>query len=493
LKSAIRTILLLLGSAYTLTGQAQTPGINLDACLPITMPPADVLFASPKKVFAHYFYMFPLSIDNKPSAQDYYNVQYLNKNGESGKWSRQGGFLRQRPLGVPVRSDPNWRLLNTEDEVRMAIARGITGFTIDVLSVKEATDKDGHLQLLLRAAQAVDPRFKVVVMPDIAQFKSDADSVTKIIAAAAASPAAYRLPDGRLVVTAFNAGANPSGWWASIFKQLSAQGIRIAFVPTFLGWRGKANEFADLSYGFGDWGTATPRGARAMQADPDEAHAIKGKLYMMPVDPQQYRPKDAGFWEAENSEAFRSAWMSAITGKTDWVQIVTWSDFSESSEIEPYTDATLARDIGTGYYDLNGFYSAWFLTGQQPVITHDVLYWFYRREPTNAASPAQSMPIHITNSTATNDIELVAFLTAPGTLKISIGQKDFQQSADAGITSFRVPLQPGVPTFSLIRNGSNVFSFKGGIQIYGTSGIPSGVLDLTYWSGSAAQGGRCSL
>jgi Glycosyl hydrolase family 71 len=500
--------MLILGSACALgapiSGEAASsspqsaPANNLgvnrqDACLPITMPTADVLFNSPKKVFAHYFYMFPLSIDNKWSAQDYYNVQYLNKSGESGKWTPQGGFLRQRPLGVPVGPASNWRLLNTENEVRMAIARGITGFTIDVLSVKEATDNDGHLQLLLRAAQAVDPRFKIVVMPDIAQFKSDADSVTKIIASVAASPAAYRLADGRLVVTAFNAGGNPPEWWASIIKQLNAQGIKIAFVPTFLGWQGKATAFADLSYGFGDWGTATPSGARSMQSDPDAAHAINGKIYMMPVDPQQYRPKDPGYWEAENSEAFRSAWTSAITGNADWVQIVTWSDFSESSQIEPYTDATLARDIGTGYYDLNGYYSAWFLTGHQPAITHDVLYYFYRREPTNASSPAQSLPIHITNSTPKNDIELVAFLTSPGTLKITIGQKDYLQNATAGITSFRVPLQPGVPTFSLMRNGSNVFSFQGAIQIYGTSGIPSGVLDLTYWSGSAAQSGRCSL
>jgi hypothetical protein len=133
LKSAFRKLLLLAGSACTLTTQAQTPGANRqDACMPITMPTADVLFNSPKKVFAHYFYMFPLSIDNKPSAQDYYNVQYVSKSGESGKWAPQGGFLRQRPLGVPVNPDPNWRLLNMESEVRMAIARGITGFTIDV-------------------------------------------------------------------------------------------------------------------------------------------------------------------------------------------------------------------------------------------------------------------------------------------------------------------------------------------------------------------------
>jgi hypothetical protein len=492
-KSGLRKLLLLAGSACTLAAQASAGVNRQDACMPITMPTADVLFNSPKKVFAHYFAMFPLSIDNKPPAQDYYNVQYLSKSGESGKWAPQGGFLRQRPLGAPVNLAPNWRLLNMESEVRMAIARGITGFTIDVLGVKDATDDNGHLQLLLKAAQAVDPRFKIVVMPDIAQFKSDADSVTKIIASVAASPAAYRLPDGRLVVTAFNAGGNPPEWWSSIFKQLGAQGIKIAFVPTFLGWQGKATAFADLSYGFGDWGTATPGGARGMQSDPDAAHAINGKIYMMPVDPQQYRPKDPGYWEAENSEAFRSAWMSAITGNTDWVQIVTWSDFSESSQIEPYTDATLAPDIGTGYYDLNGYYSAWFLTGHQPVITHDVMYYFYRREPTNASSPSQSLPVHITNSTAKDDIELVAFLTAPGALKITIGQKDYQQNAAAGITSFRVPSQPGVPTFSLIRNGSTVFSFKGGVQIYGTSGIPSGVIDLTYWSGSAAQSGRCAL
>jgi len=482
-----------LGSAGSPPAQAQTLGTNQqDACLPMTMPAADVLFNSPKKVFAHYFSMFPISVDNRPSAQDYYNVQWLNKNGESSKWLQQGGFLRQRPLGVATNSDPNWRLLNMESEVRTAIARGITGFTIDVLGVKDATDNNGRVQLLLRAAQAVDPRFKIVVMPDIAQFKSDADSVTKIIASVAASPAAYKLADGRLVVTAFNAGGNPPEWWGSVFNQLAAQGIQVAFVPTFLGWRGKAASFAALSYGFADWGTATPAGGRNMQADPAAAHA-NGKIYMMPVGTQQYRPKGPIFWEAGNSETFRNSWMSAITGEADWVQIVTWSDFSESSQIEPYTDATLARDIGTGFYNLNGYYAAWFLTGRQPPITHDVLYYFYRREPSNATSSGQNLQTRVVNSTAEDDIELVAFLTAPGVVKVTTGQQSFSQDAPAGISSFKVPSQPGIPTFSLVRGGSTQFSFQGGVQIYDAGGTPPGVADMTYWTGSAAKSGRCSL
>lgn len=466
---------------------------NVDACLPFAMPDPAALFGSAKKVFAHYFYPFPLSLDNKPPEQDYYNTQYLNKNGESNKWLAQGGYLRQRPLGLNVTSNPNWRLLNMEKEVRLAIARGITGFTIDVMSVKEATSADSHLHLLLNAAQAVDPRFKIVVMPDISALKSDSDAVAQIIASVASSPAAYRLDDGRLVVTAFNASLNSSEWWASILGRLKSNGIEIAFVPTFLGWSGQAGAFSAISHGFADWGTATAAVSDKMKSAPGAAHDSYGKIFMMPVDPQQYRPKGSMFWEAGNSSTFRNAWMSSINGNSDWVQLVTWSDFSESSQIEPYTDATLQRTIGTGFYDLNAYYATWFLQGNPPPITHDVLYYFYRREPTTAAAPAQSMPNRITSSTAENDIELLAFLTTPGVLKISIGGQNYVQSAPAGVTSFKIPTQPGFPIFSLSRDGADVFSFQGQVQIFGQSGIPSGVLDMTYWSGSAAKSGVCSL
>jgi hypothetical protein len=465
---------------------------NAGACLAFTMPDSAALFASPKKVFAHYFYPFPLQIDNKPASQDYYNRNHLNPDGESGKWADKGGFLRQRPLPVDG-AGANYRLQNVEQEVRMAIARGITGFTIDVMGVNQATDADSALHQLLSAAQAVDPRFKIVVMPDLAALKSDADAVTQIIASVASSPAAYRLNDGRLVVTAFNAGANPPEWWASIFTRLKSRGINVSFVPTFLGWGGQAKAFSAISDGFGDWGTATAAASDRMKGDPAIAHGSYGKTFMMSVDPQQYRPKDSIYWEAGNSATFRNAWMSAIDGGADWVQIVTWSDLSESSEIEPYTDATLRRDIGTGFYDLNAFYAAWFLTGRQPAITHDVLYYFYRREPTNAASPSQKAANKAVNSSPEDDIELLAFLTAPGAIKISIGGHDFTQNAPAGITSFKVPTQPGTPSFSLARDGSTLFSFEAPVRIFGQEGLPSGVIDMTYWSGSASKSGICSL
>ncbi|MEY2539178.1 MAG: hypothetical protein QOG67_2918 [Verrucomicrobiota bacterium] len=463
-----------------------------DACLPSTMPSANTLFNASKKVFAHYFHPFPVSIDNAASAKDYYNTQYLSKTGELDKWSDQGGYLRQRPLGVAVSTKATWPQLNMESEVRAAIARGVTGFTFDVLSASDAAT-NGRLHLMLAAAHAVDSRFKIVVMPDLVSLGSDSDAVVSIIASAASSPAAYRLSDGRLVVSAFDAGLNSPAWWQSVISRLTAQGIHIAFVPTFLAWPATADAFAAFSYGFADWGAATVPASSAMQDDPEIIHSTYGKIYMMPVDPQQYRPKDFLFWEAGNSATYREAWTGSIKGDADWVQLVTWNDFSESSAISPSTDATLQRSIGTGYYNLTGYYAAWFLTGQQPQITHDVLYYFYRREATTSAGPAQTQRDIIATGAAQNEIELLAFLTSPGVLKITIGGKTYTQNAAAGMVSFSVPSQAGTPVFALSRSGADVISFKGGVQIYGAGGLPSGVQDLTYWNGSASKAGVCSL
>jgi hypothetical protein len=477
------------------TSKLLTATNNGAACMAATLPSADTLFASKKRVFAHYFASFPLSIDNKSSASDYYNTQYLNKEGESSKWSDQGGYLRQRPLGVPVQSAANWQQLNMQKEVSMAIARGITGFTFDVMSASEATSPTGPLQLMLKAAQAVDSRFKIMVMPDLTALGNNSAAVVQIIQSVAKSPAAYRSSDGRLVVTAFDANLQSPSWWKAIFTTLTdSDGIPVFFVPTFLGWTQSAAAFGPVTQGFGDWGTATPTSSVQMQGDPALSHNTYNKLFMMPINSQQFRPKNFEYWEAGNSATFRDAWTSAIKGGADWVQMVTWSDFSESGEVEPATDTTLNRSIGTGFYDLTAYYAAWFLTGTQPAITHDVLYYFYRREPTGAAASRQSEGDKMAIAGAIDDnIELVAFLTAPGVISITIGGHTYSENAPAGVTSFTIASEAGTPVFSLSRNETPVFSFQGGIQIYGHSGLPNGTLDLTYWSGSASQSGICSL
>lgn len=458
------------------------------------MPTANSVFASPRKIFAHYMFNFPLSIDNKPGASDYYNLQYLAKGGESNKFAAQGSYIRTRPLPVTPSAVATYRKTNLEAEIRMAIARGITGFSFDVMSTEQVTDPNSVLNQMLAAAQAVDSRFKILVMPDMTVIKSNQSAFVQIIEAVNKSPAAFRLADGRLGFSAFDAGLESAIFWEQVMTTLSNAGVKVAFVPTLLGWNNYAEAFDPFSYGFAEWGSATPRGSSYLQGDPDITHSQFKKIFVMPTDPQQFRPKNFQFWEASNSGSLRAGWMAAILGQSDWVQMVTWNDYSESSANSPYTDTSLKRTIGTGYYNLNGYYAAWFLTGQVPKIDHDVLYWFYRKEPTNAAAPGQKQVSKIVpGGTPEDTIEVLTFLVAPGQLKITIDGHTTLHDVAAGLRSIKIPTAPGVPTFALVRNNAEVFSFQGGVQIYGKAGLPSGTMDMTYYSGSASSSGVCSL
>ena len=61
------------------------------SALPFAMPSP---WGKSRQVFAHYFGVFPLSIDNKPADSDYYKTQFLTPTGENNKHLAYGGFLR---------------------------------------------------------------------------------------------------------------------------------------------------------------------------------------------------------------------------------------------------------------------------------------------------------------------------------------------------------------------------------------------------------------
>lgn len=84
-----------------------------------------------------------------------------------------------------------------------------------------------------------------------------------------------------------------------------------------------------------------------------------------------------------------------------------------------------------------------------------------------------------------NRAPLADYLTDAGTIKINA----HAQAVPAGISAFKVPLEAGVPVFALQRNGSDVFSCAGPAQIYDAAGMPSGLLDMTYLSGSVSLQG----
>lgn len=431
------------------------------AAWPFQTPELATLRASPKKVFAHYFTPFPVSIDNLAAPADYYGSQYLSPQGEGGKFAGSGGFIKQRPLPRSVLAAATWTQTDATQDVRRAAALGIDGFAVDLLASSGVHWE--RAQRMLDTASATDAGFRILLMPDMeSEFKTQPANVLTVVRALARHPAAYRLPDGRLVLAPYNAQNQSADWWKAQLATLKAEGIDIALWPVFQGWSQYAQAFAPISLGFSDWGVRSPGVNRGWKDAPAQARAWNVK-WMATVSPQDARAKDLVFWEAGNSENYRVMWDNAIAGGADWAHVVTWNDYSEGTEIAPSSGTQWS------FYDLTAYYTAWFKTGSAPAITQDALYYFHRRHASTAAPDLSKQTRRYERAAgsdaAADDIEVLVFAKAAARLRVTVGGQATERDVPAGLTPVRVPLAEGTPVFELLREGRTVASVRSGFAV----------------------------
>ncbi len=423
--------------------------------LPFTMPAKATLRASGKKVFAHYFTPYPISIDNQTPEVDYYTRNYLNPDGENGKFAASGGLLRDRPVPqAPLAGD--WQLANFKTEVAQASAAGLDGFTLDLLSISSTSHHWARSKMMLTAAEQTDPTFKIVLMPDATTISQDEKTLAAALAELGRSPAAYRLSDGRLVVSPFNPEDKSVTYWTNVIATMkNSYGLNVAFVPTFLNFKSNASAFAPISYGFSKWAIGNPAGntATSIQSNIDLAHSM-GKIWMQPVSVQDERPTQGIYDEANNTENLRATWQGAING-ADWVQMVTWNDYSEGTQFAP------SQRNNSTYLDLSSYYLVKFKTGAFPSITKDVVYITHRMQryasyPTYPQT--KLMQLRSGSSPARDKIEVLTMLTASATVTATIGGVQSTYDAQSGVHSGLFDLRNGQHSASVRRNGSTTAS-----------------------------------
>jgi len=167
-------------------------------------------------------------------------------------------------------------------------------------------------------------------------------------------------------------------------------------------------------------------------------------------------------------------WQWIIQNQPDWVEIVTWNDFNESTYSSPvYNPEQYENELGppqphrychAGYLALSQYYITWYKTGQQPPINQDAVYYFYRTHSTNAVATAtnDSPVVLFPNNGPVQDVlYTTTFLTSPAQLLIASGNTLTTNSLPAGISSQRTPFAPGTQTFTLLRSGSSLFPLSG--------------------------------
>ena len=445
-------------ATVTVTANAYiSPLVQSTPYLPFDMPagPTD------KLVFAHYVPWLPISVDNEPADQDYYTTHYLTTYGENGIHAAYGGYTRDRPLPRAPINDPDWRYLDILTEVEQAKSVGIDGFAVDIVTpASNATAVNN----LLRAAQT-SGNFSIQLTADMSGPLGTytSDQFAGEFAPLLASPGAQRLSDGRVVLGAFYAERQTASWWGDTLTTLQDDyQLEVAFVPTFL-FNANLDAYASISYGFSNWGgrnpadtdpTATWSGSPTDLAN--RAHAL-GKIWMQPTAFQDMRPREGLYDEAGNSITNSNGWTAAINNDAEWVQLMTWNDYAETTHMAP------SVEHGWRLLDMQAAYVAQFKYDVDPLILRDAIYVSHRDQFANSESTyEETLPMQLRpgKPPATNLVEVVVFTTAPATLWVDIGGVVSSCQVGGGRSACSFPLQTGAVTVRLERNGTTVASVQ---------------------------------
>ncbi|XGU19027.1 endo-1,3-alpha-glucanase family glycosylhydrolase [Rhodococcus sp. 3Y1] len=145
---------------------------------------------------------------------------------------------------------------------------------------------------------------------------------------------------------------------------------------------------------------------------------------MQPVAFQDVRPSQSIYDEAQNSQNLQNMWQIAIASNSEWVQLVTWNDYSEGTSFAP------SAGHGRALLDMSSYGLYSFRSGASAAIVRDTAYLIYRNQSVSAVPVNRSaapMTLRQWSSPARDTVEVLSFLTAPAVVKVTVGTDNHLQ------------------------------------------------------------------
>ena len=371
-----------------------------------------------------------------------------------------------------------------KQEIELAQRCGIDGFALNCGQWFVGGKPGNYVQAaerIYQAAKELGTGFQLMLSPD-----HNPGAIEDMVKRFYDHPNQFRWK-GKVVLSAY--GGPPSMYAGPVDRVRKAR-FDVLFVPNVslpkwkMGWSYESvlDLFQDQPHMDGVFRFAADGTANDLMRDNATARRVTqrlGKIYMAGLAPAYNSPNLRDF---QGVWGYAAMWESLIRDGADWVEIVTWSDYNEDSNLMPYRwqngwdKAYYDRD--ESYLDVTSYYSAWFQSGRRPRITQDKLYVSYRTRTKwqNRAWNAKdrkwvditacpNWPWEQHHDDARDFIYVTAMLTAPASLAVEAGDRKKDFDMPAGISHVMVPHRPGVPKFVLGRGGKTLLDVIGRKQI----------------------------
>jgi glucan endo-1,3-alpha-glucosidase len=364
-------------------------------------------------------------------------------------------------------------------EIMEAQAANIDGFALNVGAWDDVQAYyKRRVPLIYQAAETLGTGFKLFFSVDYA----DPTNVVNMVETYANRTNTFRY-QGKVVLSAYGQNDVPSvGWtgmdWTNaIIGKLKQDGYPVFFIPFFfsdppdeLPNSIDANQvltnYAGILDGLFCFAVAGEL-EQTIAANAQYTYVVNqaGKTSMASVYPNYWGCKQLSvgrrYFESLGGEGMELQWDQLMGYSPDWVEIVTWNDFHESTYVSPVVNpgqyffelVSPRRNTHSGYLELSKYYITWYKTGYQPPIARDALFFFYRIQPRDLVI-TNDIPVTEISPYVQDELFLTTMLKSPAKLVVNSGGVQTEYDQTNGISHVRVPFQLGPQVFQLWRNGA---------------------------------------
>lgn len=364
-------------------------------------------------------------------------------------------------------------------DIAAAQAAGIDGFALNVGPDSWIPDRVASIY-----EAALGTSFVLFISLDMAVMASDSISdLVPFIDEYSSHPNQYFYNDKQFVSTfageTITFGlADVAAGWTSFKDTLAAAGIDIFFVPSFTALGPSAAMTMSSNDGAFSW-DAWPTTDSEMTTTEDDAYMAdrNGKVYMAGVSPWFFTHFSYKNWIYKSDDLFTARWEELVSLQPDFIEIITWNDYGESSYIGPldgafpYDSEIQSSEWCTGFdhtawISLASYYIQAYKNAAYPAITSNSLYWWYRSHPKNAVASVDPYGEPTNYEWADDNIYLTLMLTGAATVTVTSGGDAQTFYGVAGMNHFQyVGFQAGTPSVTITMGGSTVLTVDGPLAI----------------------------
>jgi len=318
------------------------------------------------------------------------------------------------------------------NDIKLAKAAGIDAFAVNYGGWDCSWPQlEGWLHTFYETAKTLD--FKLFVSFDTTII-NNTTMIVDLTNTYATHPAQL-LIDNKVVLSSFSVDPPAWNWQTAVLNQTTHPTF---FLPGTLS-QDPASTYAS-NVGAGPFTWIHPANSigeeKAIDADFAAHRTSTGRPWMAGIAPWYFKrmSADMNWLHAQDSGMWIERWMNLLHLKPDYIEIITWNDYGESSYIGPAqsTPAAQLAASNTYYAGLDHtaflamakiFIAAYKAGDEKPVIrpADEQVFLYYRLQPAQTNGATDSLPLPKNASEVSNNVFVISFLAQPATITVTTG------------------------------------------------------------------------